>query len=89
MGSHDPENVLEIFFFSSHVELLKEPPGKKILDLTKLTLSESCLQRKKSQLVPAHEKGKVANSKVVACFTGNIWWCYLVYASGPIISSSC
>lgn len=29
MGSHDPENVLEIFFFISHVELLKEPPGKR------------------------------------------------------------
>lgn len=37
-GSQGPENVLEIFFFSSHVELLKEPPGKKkILDLTSAT----------------------------------------------------
>lgn len=37
VGSHGPENVLEIFFFSSHVELLKEPPEKKILDLTSAT----------------------------------------------------
>lgn len=34
VGSHDPENVLEIFFFSSHGEVLKEPPGKQSLDLT-------------------------------------------------------
>lgn len=29
-GKDAPEKVLEIFFFSAHVELLKDPPEKQI-----------------------------------------------------------